>query len=82
MSLINVGLSSTDHKLKLWFNFLVTGHHDWRNMKNSNVMKRVQEELAEVVEVNNIVEESHLPKLQYLDATIKETLRLHPMGLF
>ncbi|KAJ9540764.1 hypothetical protein OSB04_027270 [Centaurea solstitialis] len=47
-------------------------------MQNRNVMERVQEELAEIVGPNNIVEESHLPKLKYLDATIKETLRLHP----
>ena len=41
-------------------------------MQNVNVMKRVQEELVEVVGLNNIIEESHLPKLQYLDAVIKE----------
>nr|XP_043613810.1 labd-13Z-ene-9,15,16-triol synthase, chloroplastic-like [Erigeron canadensis] len=48
-------------------------------MKSRNVMKKVQEELAEVVGANNIVEESHLSRLQYLDATIKETFRLHPV---
>ncbi|GJX89888.1 putative cytochrome P450 [Tanacetum coccineum] len=51
-------------------------------LKNHNVLKRVQEELAEVVGLNNIVEESHLPKLQYLDATVKETFRLHPVTPF
>ncbi|KAK1437514.1 hypothetical protein QVD17_03306 [Tagetes erecta] len=49
-------------------------------MQNHKVMKRVQEELEEVVGLNNIVEESHLPKLQYLDATIKETFRLYPIA--
>ncbi|XP_024992447.1 geraniol 8-hydroxylase-like [Cynara cardunculus var. scolymus] len=48
-------------------------------MQNRHVMKRVQEGLAEVVGPNNIVEESHLSKLKYLDATVKETLRLHPV---
>ncbi|MFS7916796.1 putative cytochrome P450 [Helianthus anomalus] len=48
-------------------------------MKNLDVMKRVQEELEEIVGLNNIVEEYHLQKLQYLDATIKDTLRLHPI---
>lgn len=49
-------------------------------IKNPKVMKRVHEELAEIVGVNNIVEEYHLPKLKYLDATIKETSRLHPVA--
>ena len=48
-------------------------------MQNHHIMKRIQEELAEIVGLDNIVEESHLPKLQYLDATIKETFRLHPV---
>ncbi|GJW87824.1 cytochrome P450 76C1-like protein [Tanacetum coccineum] len=48
-------------------------------MKNHTVRKRIQEELEEIVGVNNIVEESHIPKLRYLDATIKETFRLHPI---
>ncbi|KAJ0799861.1 putative cytochrome P450 [Helianthus annuus] len=48
-------------------------------MRNHKVMKRVQEELADIVGLNNMVEESHLPKLQYLEATIKETFRLHPV---
>ncbi|KAD4384220.1 hypothetical protein E3N88_24388 [Mikania micrantha] len=46
-------------------------------MRNHNVMKRVQKELEEVVGLNNMVEESHLLKLEYLDAVIKETHRLH-----
>ncbi|CAI9290235.1 unnamed protein product [Lactuca saligna] len=48
-------------------------------MQNHDIMKRIQKELADVVGLDNIVEESHLPKLQYLDATIKETFRLHPI---
>ncbi|GMP95990.1 hypothetical protein CsSME_00044832 [Camellia sinensis var. sinensis] len=47
-------------------------------MHNTEVMKKVQEELADIVGMNNIVEESHLPKLLYLDVVVKETLRLHP----
>ncbi|KAI3706344.1 hypothetical protein L6452_24004 [Arctium lappa] len=47
--------------------------------RRRNVMERVQEELAQIVGPNNIVEESHLSKLKYLDATIKETTRLHPV---
>ena len=41
-------------------------------------MKKVQEELTEVVGIDGSVEEFHLPKLQYLDAVVKETMRLHP----
>ncbi|KAA8521911.1 hypothetical protein F0562_012775 [Nyssa sinensis] len=48
-------------------------------LRHPEVMKRVHEELTSVVGVNNIVEECHLPKLQYLDAVVKETLRLHPV---
>ncbi|GJU33523.1 cytochrome P450 [Tanacetum coccineum] len=48
-------------------------------IKNHMVMKRIQEELEEIVGLSNIVEESHIPKLRYLDATIRETFRLHPI---
>ncbi|KAJ0539966.1 putative cytochrome P450 [Helianthus annuus] len=48
-------------------------------MHNHNVMKILQEELAEIVGLNNVVEEFHLPKLIYLYATIKETLRMYPI---
>ncbi|KAG5540252.1 hypothetical protein RHGRI_020471 [Rhododendron griersonianum] len=43
------------------------------------VMKKVQEELSDVVGLDNVVEESHMPKLHYLDAVLKETFRLHPV---
>ncbi|KAK2664785.1 hypothetical protein Ddye_003359 [Dipteronia dyeriana] len=47
-------------------------------MNNPKVMKKAQEELTEVVGIDGSVEEFHLPKLQYLDAVVKETMRLHP----
>ncbi|OVA19513.1 Cytochrome P450 [Macleaya cordata] len=49
-------------------------------MAHPEIMRKVQEELEEVVGMNKMVEESHLPKLHYLDAVVKETLRLHPPG--
>ncbi|KAK1407211.1 hypothetical protein QVD17_38825 [Tagetes erecta] len=51
-------------------------------MHDPRVMKKVQEELVEIVGLNNMVEEFHLPRLKYLDATIKETLRMYPVVPF
>ncbi|XVE64101.1 hypothetical protein DITRI_Ditri07aG0074500 [Diplodiscus trichospermus] len=47
-------------------------------MRHPDKMTRLVEELDKVVGNQNIVEESHLPRLQYLQAVIKETLRIHP----
>ncbi|KAK4486409.1 hypothetical protein RD792_009083 [Penstemon davidsonii] len=47
-------------------------------MNNPEVMAKVEQELSDVVGLNNIVEESHMPKLQYVEAVVKETMRLHP----
>lgn len=48
-------------------------------MKNPQVLKKAQQELAAVVGEDNIVEESHIQSLPYLKAVMKETLRLHPI---
>ncbi|KAA0039671.1 7-ethoxycoumarin O-deethylase-like [Cucumis melo var. makuwa] len=47
-------------------------------IKQPNTMNKVIEELTKVVGLNQMVEEFHLPKLNFLDAVVKETLRLHP----
>ena len=47
-------------------------------LQHPQTMQKVQEELEQVVGIENIVEESHLFQLPYLDAVIKEALRLHP----
>ncbi|MBA0636856.1 hypothetical protein Godav_005321 [Gossypium davidsonii] len=47
-------------------------------MLHPEVMKKTQEELTEVVGDANVVEEYHFHKLPYLQAVVKETLRLHP----
>ncbi|XP_030516661.1 flavonoid 3'-monooxygenase CYP75B137-like [Rhodamnia argentea] len=47
-------------------------------LHNRNVMNKVVHELAEVVGEDKMIEEHHLPKLKYLNAAIKEALRLHP----
>ncbi|KAJ0968522.1 hypothetical protein J5N97_025439 [Dioscorea zingiberensis] len=41
-------------------------------------MRKAQEELDSVVGKEEIVDESHIGKLPYLEALVKETLRLHP----
>ncbi|KAL0446145.1 UNVERIFIED_CONTAM: Flavonoid 3'-monooxygenase [Sesamum latifolium] len=51
-------------------------------MHNPEVMEKAHKELNEVVGLNNVVEEFHIPKLVYLDAVIKETLRIRPIGPF
>lgn len=43
------------------------------------VMKRAQQELEEVVGADKTVQESHIHKLPYLKAIMKESLRLHPV---
>lgn len=47
-------------------------------MQHPEAMRKVNEELTEIVGLDSLVEESHLPKLHYLNAVIKETFRLHP----
>nr|AAT39511.1 ferulate 5-hydroxylase [Camptotheca acuminata] len=47
-------------------------------MKSPEDLKRVQQELAEVVGLDRRLEESDFDKLTYLKCALKETLRLHP----
>ncbi|XP_042042528.1 cytochrome P450 71AU50-like [Salvia splendens] len=49
-------------------------------MKHPAVMKKLQEELESVVGLDQMVEESHLEKLQYLECVVKEAMRLHHVG--
>ncbi|KAK9091230.1 hypothetical protein Sjap_024407 [Stephania japonica] len=49
-------------------------------LRNPKVMKKVQEELKDVVGMDRMVEETDLPKLNYLNMVIKETMRLHPVA--
>ncbi|KAL5751712.1 hypothetical protein ACOSQ2_022219 [Xanthoceras sorbifolium] len=48
-------------------------------IKHPRIMKKVQNELENVVGKDRMVEESDLDNLKYLDMVIKETLRLHPV---
>ncbi|XP_024522178.1 cytochrome P450 71A1-like [Selaginella moellendorffii] len=47
-------------------------------MRNPELMQEVKQELEEVVGSKGTVEEEHIPKLEFLQAIVKETLRLHP----
>lgn len=47
-----------------------------------DIMKRAQQELDEVVGKDKVVEESHISKLPYILAIMKETLRLHMVAPF
>nr|XP_027099749.1 cytochrome P450 84A1-like [Coffea arabica] len=47
-------------------------------IKNPNDLKRVQEELANVVGLHRKVQESDMNKLTYFKSCFKEVLRLHP----
>lgn len=47
---------------------------------NPQVQKRAQAELDEVVGRHRSVRDEDIPKLPYLQAVVKETLRMHPPG--
>ncbi|XP_051137115.1 flavonoid 3'-monooxygenase CYP75B137-like [Andrographis paniculata] len=47
-------------------------------LRNPRLLSKAQAEVSEVVGADSIVEEHHLPKLHYIQAVIKEVLRLHP----
>eukprot|EP00253_Pinus_taeda_P036263 PITA_36263 len=51
-------------------------------LRNPKVLQKLQDELERVVGMDRMVRESDLPRLIYLQAVVKETLRLHPAGPF
>ncbi|CAN8267560.1 unnamed protein product [Cochlearia groenlandica] len=51
-------------------------------LNNRDIMKRAQQELDKVVGKDKVVEESHITKLPYILAIMKETLRLHTISPF
>ncbi|GKU98301.1 hypothetical protein SLEP1_g11321 [Rubroshorea leprosula] len=51
-------------------------------LRNPASMRKVKEELNRVVGLNEEVEESDIKELPYMQAVVKERLRLHPPGPF
>lgn len=47
-------------------------------VRNPHVFKKAREEIDSVVGKERLVKESDIPNLPYLQAVVKETLRLHP----
>ncbi|GJW91552.1 cytochrome P450 93A3-like protein [Tanacetum coccineum] len=48
-------------------------------INHPNIMKKAVEELDQVVPKNRLLQESNIPNLPYLQAIVKESLRLHPV---
>ncbi|RDY01615.1 Cytochrome P450 93A3, partial [Mucuna pruriens] len=51
-------------------------------MNNPGVLKKVRAEIDAVVGTSRLVNESDVPNLRYLQAVVKEVLRLHPTAPF
>ncbi|KAJ0971148.1 hypothetical protein J5N97_019107 [Dioscorea zingiberensis] len=51
-------------------------------LRHPEVMARVRSEIKEVIGSEKEVDESDIAKLQYLQAVVKETLRMHPPAPF
>ncbi|CAN6714289.1 unnamed protein product [Malus baccata var. baccata] len=49
-------------------------------LRHPKVMKRLQEKLQSMIRMDRMVEESDLPKLDYLSMVVKESIRLHPVA--
>lgn len=49
-------------------------------LRNPSTLKKLQAELDTVVGKERLVQETDVPQLPYLQAVIKETFRLHPVG--
>ncbi|CAA7049807.1 unnamed protein product [Microthlaspi erraticum] len=50
-------------------------------INNPMIFERLREEIDSVVGKTRLIQETDLPKLPYLEAVIKESLRLHPPGV-
>ncbi|GMN54830.1 hypothetical protein TIFTF001_023948 [Ficus carica] len=51
-------------------------------MTHPNAMSKARQEVDKIIGSNKLVQESDIPNLPYIQAVVKETLRLHPGGPF
>lgn len=51
-------------------------------LQNPKMIVKVQEEIRQVIGLNGIVQDLDIVKLPYLQAVVKESLRLHPPAPF
>ena len=49
-------------------------------INHPNILNKAREEIHNIVGKTRLVEESDIPNLPYIQAIVKETLRLHPTG--
>ncbi|CAK8571632.1 unnamed protein product [Lathyrus sativus] len=47
-------------------------------INNPDVMQKARQEIDSITQKSRLIQESDLPKLPYLQAIVKETLRIHP----
>ncbi|CAK8570948.1 unnamed protein product [Lathyrus sativus] len=47
-------------------------------INNPDVMQKARQEIDSIAQKSRLIQESDLPKLPYLQAIVKETLRIHP----
>ncbi|KAL5847521.1 hypothetical protein ACOSQ3_011045 [Xanthoceras sorbifolium] len=79
----NIGIKSTCLALILGGSDTSAGTLTWAIsllLNNPNMLKKAQEELDQQVGMDRQVDESDIKNLVYLQAIIKETLRLYPAG--
>ncbi|XP_060186504.1 isoleucine N-monooxygenase 2-like [Lycium barbarum] len=51
-------------------------------LNQPKTLEKAKQELDTIVGRDNLVQESHFPKLNYVKACLKEAFRLHPVALF
>ncbi|KAH1155648.1 hypothetical protein GLYMA_18G223100v4 [Glycine max] len=94
-SLINIEETgyqlSHNEMLHLFLDLLVAGIDTTSNtvewimaelLRNPDKMEKARKELSQTIDKDAIIEESHILKLPFLQAVVKETLRLHPPAPF